>query len=176
MSVVATNLTNSLSIADLRDYLLPDPIPLQPLASWAWVTLAIVTLALIALATAVWLRYRRNAYRRAGMALLDAGHLRSQTAAGSLAAINLILKRVAIAAYGRRTVASLYGREWVAFLRESAPTVTLPSSVSTSLTNSDETLPSEGDHDRGLTFAREWIKRHAPLPDQPEEGRQHGHT
>ena len=176
MSVVATNLTNSLSIADLRDYLLPAPIPLLPLAPWAWVTLAIVTLAVISVGTAAYMRHRRNAYRRAGMALLAAGSAAPQTGASSPREINQLLKRVALAAYGRSKAASLYGQEWVEFLRAAAPTVALPVSVSAFLTAPDETLPSEGDHDRVLTFAREWIKRHGPLPDQSEEGRQHGHS
>ncbi len=52
--------------------------------------------------------WKRNAYRRAGLALLGGA-----TSAHEFA---VILKRVALAVFSREQVASLYGEDWVAFL------------------------------------------------------------
>ncbi len=96
------------SLENLRDIVVPEPPPLWPPAPGVWVLLVVG----VAVATAIflwWWRARaRSAYRRAGLALLNN--------ARSTRDVNVILKRVALAAFPRPTVASLYGDEWVAFL------------------------------------------------------------
>ena len=80
---------------------------------WFWVGLALGLYA----ARQGWLRLRewhRNRYRREALARLT--ELQSGADAGLPTHINHLLKRTALAAWPRRQVARLSGREWVAFL------------------------------------------------------------
>jgi len=56
---------------------------------------------------------RRNAYRKAGLLLLDD--------ATTVHDVAVALKRVALAAFPREQVASLTGDEWAAFLHKTCP-------------------------------------------------------
>lgn len=96
------------SLQNLRDIAVPEPPPLWPPAPGAWVLIIISVAVLLAIAL-WWRRTRaRNAYRRAGLALLK--HART------VQDVNIIVKRVALAAFSRSKVAPLWGDEWVAFL------------------------------------------------------------
>ena len=99
------------SLTNLRDIVPPDAPPLWPLATEAWLLLLI--LASIA---AIFIYQRRqakkrDAYRRAGLALLDG--------VSTVHDVSVVLKRVALAAYPREQVASLYGEDWSTFLCQS---------------------------------------------------------
>ena len=96
------------SLSNLRDIAVPEPPPLWPPAPGVWVLLIIAAAVLLALILC-WRRARaRNAYRRAGLALLkDARTARE---------VNIVVKRVALAAFPRSMVAPLWGDAWVAFL------------------------------------------------------------
>lgn len=97
-----------IGLENLRDIVVPEPPPLWPPAPGVWVLLVVA----VALAAALFLWWRRararNAYRRAGLALLETARTTRE--------VTVILKRVALAAFPRPMVASLYGDEWVAFL------------------------------------------------------------
>lgn len=96
------------SLDNLRDIAVPEPPPLWPPAPGVWVLLIIALAVLLALVLR-WRRARaRNAYRRAGLALLQN--------ARTVREVNVILKRVALVAFPRPTVAALWGDDWVAFL------------------------------------------------------------
>jgi hypothetical protein len=96
------------SLENLRDIVVPEPPPLWPPAPGVWVLLIIAAAVLLALIL-WWRRARaRNAYRRAGLALLKN--------ARTVRDVNIVLKRVALAVFPRSTVAPLWGDEWVAFL------------------------------------------------------------
>ncbi len=98
------------SLQNLRDIAVPEPPPLWPPAPGVWVLLIIALAVLLAL-TLWWSRARaRNAYRRAGLALLKNARTARE--------VNIILKRVALAVFPRSAVAPLWGNEWVAFLDE----------------------------------------------------------
>ena len=98
------------SLDNLRDIVIPDPPPFWPPAPGFWIALA--TVVLIALLAGWTLRAhrRRHAYRRAGLRLLEE--------ARTVHDISVAMKRVALAAFPRQQVASLYGDEWAAFLRQ----------------------------------------------------------
>ena len=99
------------SLSNLRDIVIPDPPPSWPPAPGVWVVLIIVSLVIFVLCVQWILSRKRNAYRRAGLALLEG--------ANTVHDVSVVLKRVALAAFPREQVASLYGRDWAAFLNQS---------------------------------------------------------
>lgn len=101
------------SLSRLRDILVPNAPPMWPPALGVWVLLGLVLLALLTVGWRSAMLWRRNAYRRAGLALLS----KAQTAHE----VSVLLKRVALVAFPREQVASLYGEEWVAFLARTCP-------------------------------------------------------
>jgi len=107
-----------LSLPDLLDRMagleVPPPVPYWPQTiGWAVLT-ALVAVAVAVSAWWQWRRWRSNAYRRAALRALRTIELREDGEAA--AELALLLRRTALAAYPRRQVAGLYGREWLAFL------------------------------------------------------------
>ena len=132
------------SLANLRDIVEPAPPPLWPPAPAVWI-LGGLLLAGAAILLYQWRRRRReNAYRRAGLALLDQ--------AGSVHEVSVLLKRVALAAFPRSQVASLWGEDWVGFLHRTSP----GGDFSPLTRVAPESLPS----DALKQSAARWIKRH----------------
>ncbi len=97
------------SLNNLRDIVVPHPPPFWPPAPGVWVVLGVVAATVLI----VWWRrhliQKRNAYRSAGLVLLGD--------ARTVHDVSVVLKRVALAVFPREQVASLYGRDWVAFLK-----------------------------------------------------------
>ena len=98
------------SLANLRDNVVPDPPPLWPLAPEVWLLLAILMTAVFIFVYQQRRTIKRNAYRLAGLLLLDG--------ASTVHDVSVVLKRVALAVFPREQVASLYGEEWAAFLQQ----------------------------------------------------------
>jgi hypothetical protein len=111
------------ALQQLADIVAPPRVPFVP-QTWGWAALLAVALLLAAIAIWTWrLRRRANRYRREALAELD----RLEAAIGddarrneAVLALPPLVKRVALAAWPRRTVAPLSGDEWVAFLRQHA--------------------------------------------------------
>ncbi|EJT01970.1 DUF4381 domain-containing protein [Rhizobium sp. CCGE 510] len=109
------------ALRTMKDIVLPSPVSWLP-QTWGW--LAAASVAVLALATWVAfaiLRYRRNAYRREALKLLDGIEQRLRSATSRQAALQdlgVLLKRVAIKTWGREKVARLSGNEWSNFLTE----------------------------------------------------------
>src|SRR5262245_4153617 len=103
------------SLERLHDIVLPIPAPWWPAAP-AWYLLG--GLLALFLCASVWTLiaiWRRNAYRRAGLAELE--RLESQlNHSDSMPKLAELVKRVALAAYPRERVASLTGNPWLSFL------------------------------------------------------------
>ena len=99
-----------LSILDLRDIVMPAPAGPWPPVPFVWVLLGAVCFGLAVLIWRIIVRRRAGAYRRQGLARLSQMEPRLLTKgeeAAALADLSVLLKRVALAAFPRRQVASL---------------------------------------------------------------------
>ena len=110
-------------LSRLRDIVEPAAVPGWPPAPGVWAILGIAALWILAGFLLAYLRRRRNAYRRA--ALSELGDIRRRlgsddTRGTALQEVPVLLKRVALVAFPRESVASLSGDAWLAFLRRAA--------------------------------------------------------
>lgn len=138
-----------LTLSDLNDIVMPDPVSAWPPAPGVW-------LALILLAGMVaWFlirrinAFRKNAYRRAALT-----ELAQVDAAADLAEI---LRRVAIHAHNRETVAALQGEDWFQWL-ETEGGCQLPEKARGALASvySNEAI----DTTALRQFTEQWIREH----------------
>jgi hypothetical protein len=132
------------SLANLRDIALPGPPPLWPPAPGVWVLLIVIAALVTALAVFWRRRWVDNAYRRAGLALLDDALTHRD--------VNIVLKRVALAVFPRPEVAPLYGTDWASFLDHSCRGVRF-----SNLSGVDDDAEATR---RVRSLARTWIRRH----------------
>ena len=143
------------SLNNLRDIVPPDAPPLWPLATGAWLLLLMLASSAIILIYQRRQAKKRNAYRRAGLALLDGVR--------TVHDVSVVLKRVALAAYPREQVASLYGEDWATFLRQTCH----PRDYSPVL----QADPDDPASSEVIQIAGDWIKHHrAENPLTPGEG------
>lgn len=132
------------SLANLRDIALPDPPPLWPPAPGVWLLLIVIAAVVTALAVLWRRRWIDNAYRRAGIALLEDARTTRE--------VNIVLKRVALAVYPRPEVAPLYGDDWTSFLDSSCRGMRFADLVGVS---------DEADAPGKMrSLAQSWIRRH----------------
>jgi len=112
-----------------------------------------------------WLRnYLKNAYRRDALKHLSAieSRLGRQEDLVSLQSILVLLKNVAMQAFGRESVAALYGMDWLIFLEEkgkNTPFQKYSSSISASLYRLEK--PRAEQLREIIELSKRWIKTHA---------------
>ncbi len=110
---------SSIDLQDLHDIVVPTPVSWLPPAP-GWYALGLTVLLFLLWGAAVLhRRWRRNAYRRqalAELARLQHALATDRTAPLLLPRLSELLKRTALAAYGRGQAASLSGQPWLDFL------------------------------------------------------------
>lgn len=150
-----------LSLAELIDLLepVPEPAPISMAPQTiGWVWLGLVVLLLFAFV--LWRlarHWRQNAYRRAALAELA----RSSPDSSSLA---LLVRRTALAAYPRSTVASLFGETWLTFLDKAYGGSGFSNGPGKVLATAP--YQSEAVDEPLRLLVKEWIKKHRKeLPD-----------
>lgn len=114
------------ALHQLADVVVPPPVPWTPQTA-GWVALAVLlSLAVVWLLMWAVRRYRANRYRRAALVQLKRieAHLNAgdseEARLRAVAALPVLLKRTALAAWPREAVAGLSGAAWVAFLQTHA--------------------------------------------------------
>lgn len=111
------NTSNTDSIAQLRDIHMPPAISIWPLAPGWWMLLSILlysALLFLFWKHRHWLRNRARYQALQQLALLK--EQSSLNPVECLMTLSAILRRVALAYFPRRTVASLHGLAWLQFL------------------------------------------------------------
>ncbi len=146
-------------LALLHDILRPAPVPWIP-QTIGWAVLAAWFAAVVVIVG--WNRYRRwtgNRYRREALATLRSIELTATDDPAALAGdIAALVKRTALAAFPRSTVASLYGDEWARFLRRSADDDPAVAAAADRLAGAAYRADADG---RALVApARRWIEVH----------------
>jgi len=151
------------SLQKLHDIVTPGPLPWWPLAPGWYVLIAVVAIALLALLWRGWRHWLHNRYR--GEALRELARIGQSGLGGGLHKAPVLLKRAALSAWPRETVAGLVGEDWHRFLDESAQTDRFQSGAGALL----DRLAYESGVDPALTeqetaavldAARMWLKRH----------------
>ena len=111
------------SLDNLHDIVAAPHTPLWPPApAWYWV-LGAVAFALMVLLVRCLVHWLHNRYRREALAEIashEAALADATLRAAAIASIAELLKRVALSAFPRGTVASLHGPEWLSFLDRTA--------------------------------------------------------
>ena len=150
---------NAASLDNLRDLAEPPPVSWWPLAPGWWVIAAAATIALGVYLYHAWQRWQANAYRRAALSELRASSTDAQVAE--------ILKRTALCAYSRETVAAMSGERWCRWLGETAD-VTVSAPVTEALTVGVFQDGARRTHE--LTqFATHWIRSHRMQTDDRKD-------
>jgi Domain of unknown function (DUF4381) len=153
------------ALRSLRDIAIPPPISWLP-QTWGWAVLAALLVIALLAAFLVWLRhYRRNAYRREALRLLDGIEADIRNPANrekGVHELTELLKRTALAAWPRGDVASLTGRALIERLGASKGDGAL-SRLLDDLEYHDgadiAALPAES-ADELVVNSRRWIRRH----------------
>ncbi len=119
------NMSDPTSLENLRDIVPPHPIPWLPPAP-GWYALGISILLLFGwFSVQKYLAWKRDKYRREAMIELDKlGEELADSASYQQILVQLpqLVKRTAMAAYGRNRVASLNGIDWLTFLNKTGST------------------------------------------------------
>ncbi len=107
-------------LEQMRDLVEPEAVAWTPeTVGWLVATLWLAAVALL-VAVRACLSWRRNRYRRAALAELQAIRSRARRGEAVGEALAVLLKRTALAVYPRKKVASLHGAGWADFLRRSS--------------------------------------------------------
>ncbi len=111
-------------LSDLRDIHLPDPVSFWPPAPGWWMALILV-MGLIALSIWAFRKFRTpKAFKTARHELqgLRESYAANQQDHTLTSGLSRLLRRYAMAVYGREQVAGLTGQQWLTFLNEKGMT------------------------------------------------------
>ncbi|MFT6916575.1 MAG: hypothetical protein ACJAWL_002915 [Motiliproteus sp.] len=149
------------SLEQLRDLQLPDPIGLWPPAPGWWL-LALLSAGLLCW-LGLWLYHywQRNRYRNQALQeLTRLDKLRQQSPQLWLQQLNQLLRRTALAAYPPQTIAPLSGAAWVDFLYRSSRLEAFHQSPGTTLACGPYQQAISIDTLALRQLAHAWIRRH----------------
>ncbi|QRM54177.1 DUF4381 domain-containing protein [Sinorhizobium sp. BG8] len=160
------------TLRELADIALPPPVSMMP-ATWGWAVLAAVVALTLAFFLWRWLRHRaQNRYRREALAelsKLEASIAGPAARRYALASLPALIKRTALAAWPRETVAALSGPGWSDFLKAHAGKARIDEDAYRFLAETQYRVPAlamvdEGAARRTISAARQWIEGHDVHP------------
>ncbi|MDX0455083.1 hypothetical protein BMJ34_16515 [Sinorhizobium medicae] len=160
------------TLRQMADIALPPPVSMLP-ATWGWA--ALFGLVALVLAAVLWHRlrqYKRNRYRREALAELSRFEKEVDQPSGrrhAMQSLPALVKRTALAAWQRETVASLSGKEWSDFLEAHAGRARIDGEAYRFFAESEyrpATLAAmdEATARQRLAAARQWIEGHNVRP------------
>lgn len=152
------------SLQNLNDIVMPTPVSWWPLAPGWYVVAALIMAVLLVLGMRRWKRWRQNRYR--GQALRELARMRQGMERDDLQGLPELLKRAALSAWPRNTVAALVGPDWHRFLDDSAGIDRFCSGMGQVLDRlahaPARTAPiSRGEATAVLDAAEVWLKQHS---------------
>ncbi|WP_271899185.1 DUF4381 domain-containing protein [Candidatus Phyllobacterium onerii] len=107
------------ALRSLHDIAVPPPVSWMP-HTWGWAVVAIIVIVALLLWFAyIYKRWRRNAYRREALAMLDAIEIdirNPKRREQAVMDIGVLMKRTALAVWPREDIAAVAGTDWVSFL------------------------------------------------------------
>ena len=150
-------------LAELEPLFEPEPVPFT-FNTPAWYALGTLLLILIIYVFfKQFKKYQKNRYRRDALTVLGALNLSySNDFNIILNEVRIVLKQLAIHRYGRLTVASLYGQDWLAFLESKGKDT--PFTQYKILINQDAFWGSDKEKQNVIDLveiSKNWIKTHA---------------
>jgi len=150
----------SMPITDLGSLIEPDPIKFS-FETTGWYVLLILIIISISVLFYRWLKkYQSNAYRRE--ALKEITNFQKQPIISSVDNIMILLKKVAMHAYGRQEVASLTGETWYSYLESKGKNTAFMKIGQRIAENIYEEKPMENKTlDELVVLSKRWIKTHA---------------
>ena len=156
-------MSDSASLQNLHDIVVPGPVAWWPPAPGWYAVLALAVTTLVMLLWKYWRHSRRNRYR--GEALKELERLGREAAGGDLRELPALLKRAALSAWPRRQVAGLVGEDWHRFLDQSANTDRFRSGAGDLLDRlayapGDGAVLSGEEKKTVLDAARMWLRHH----------------
>jgi hypothetical protein len=143
----------------MHELQMPKPISMVPETPGWWLLAGWLAAGVLVIAAQLATRRRRDRYRREAQSSLDGIAARAaDDPSGSAQEIAALLKRTALAAYPRETVASLYGADWAAFLCTTAGNDPEIAAAAAGLAGGAYRADADG---RALVNpARRWIRLH----------------
>ncbi len=156
LSLILNPQNDALKLAPIKE---PAPI-LFTFETVGWKILAIVIFILLQIFLYKWIQhYKKNTYRRVAIKRLSTINTNSNKSINESA---IILKTVAITAYGRENVAALYGAEWLLFLESKGKNTLFTKYTKSFLAaqNSNQNIDANTKKEI-LTLTKKWIQTHA---------------
>lgn len=145
---------------DLRDIHLPPPISIWPLAPGWYIAAGLLLSGLAVLGLLLYRYHRREHNRRLALRqlahIVQEYHHTAQTT-HSLAALNRLLRQVALLYYPPQQVASLHGSAWLSFLDNSIHTRAFTQDAGRLLSDIAYQDSSTADPAALFALAKQWI-------------------
>lgn len=148
---------------DIGTLMEPEPIPFSFEAPGWTALLVLLILVLLIIAVREYNNYLRNAYRRMAIKQINAAKGQRMPSDQIIYKVTEILKRVALTSFGREEQGSLYGKEWVEFLKSHGKiglSELFREVVGTTLYQGRTMQLSENERSDFINESINWIKKH----------------